>query len=410
MAAPSLSFAVIGCGSRGRTYMRIARSLGHRILAIADPSDAALATMRGIAGDPAPLEFSSGEELLTRPKLADVAVITTQDAQHFAHASAALHAGYDVLLEKPAARSAGEVEELRRLAHSLERRLILCFVLRYTPFYRTIKQAVDEGRIGRVITVQASEGVGPFHQAHSFVRGHWSKTADSTPMIIAKCCHDTDILAWIANSPCTHVSSFAAGSHFLPENAPAGATPRCTDGCPHVGSCRYDAHRYLTDMRRWVEMVRPDGADMTGDQILDWLRTSPWGRCAYHCDQDTPDHQVLAMRFENGITAGLTMTAFDTGRRIRIHGTEGILEAATHADGREPWIECRSHDGGTTPIPIPTQDSAGYAGHGGGDFGLIAALPDLLADPAPADFVDGHRIGFAADLSAREFRTVALRE
>lgn len=406
--ATSLTFAVIGCGSRGRTYMRIARELGHRIAAMADPADTALATMREIAGDDAPREFVSGEALLAEPKMADIALISTQDAQHFEQAAAALRLGYDVLLEKPAAQNSAEVAELERIAREEKRRLILCFVLRYTPFYRAIKRALDDGRIGRLITVQATEGVGPFHQAHSFVRGHWSKSAESTPMIIAKCCHDTDLLSWFAASPCVRVSSHAGCSHFRADQAPAGATLRCTDGCPHVGRCRYDAHRYLTDMRRWMEMVRPDGASMTDAEILEWLRTSPWGRCAYHCDQDTPDHQVVSMQFENGITATLTMTAFDSGRRIRLHGTEGILEAATHADGREPWIESRSHDGGITAIEIESEDSGGYAGHGGGDFGLISALPALLRDPAPAGFVDGHRIGFAADVAAREGRTLAL--
>lgn len=405
-----LSFAVIGCGSRGRTYMRIALELGHRLAAIADPCPAALATMREIAGGAPLREFASGEDLLAVPKLADIALISTQDAQHFEQARAALLLGYDVLLEKPAAQEPAEVEELDRLARETGRRLILCFVLRYTPFFRAIKQALDEGRIGRVITLHATEGVGPFHQAHSFVRGHWSKSAESTPMIIAKCSHDTDLLSWFAGAPCSHVSSFAACSHFRPEMAPPGATPRCTDGCPHTGRCRYDAHRYLTDMRRWLEMVRPDGATMTDDDITHWLRTSPWGRCAYQCDQDTPDHQVVSMRFDNDVTASLTMTAFDTGRRIRIHGTEGILDAATHADGREPWIECRSHDGIITAIPIPAEETGGYAGHGGGDFGLIQALPSLLEDSAPAGFVDGHRIGFAADRSAREKVTVRLHE
>lgn len=402
MQAP-LSIAVIGCGSRGRTYMKIARELGHRVVALADPSADARQAMRGIAGESA--EFDSGEALLAQPKLADLAVITTQDAQHFDQASTALRRGYEVLLEKPAATSAAEVDELARLAREHDRRLILCFVLRYTPFYRALKTALDAGRIGELVNIEATEGVGPWHQAHSFVRGHWSKSAESTPMIVAKCCHDTDLLAWLADSTATAVSSHAECSHFRPKKAPVGATDRCTDGCPHLGTCRYDAHRYLTDQRRWLEMVRPDGASMSDEQIRDWLRTSDWGRCAYHCGQDTPDHQVVAMRFANGITATLTMTAFDTGRRIRIHGTEGILEGALHADGREPWIECRLHEGETTAVPVEDAAAGGYGGHGGGDFGLIHALPALLAGPAE-DFTEGHRIAFAAAASAAEKRTL----
>ncbi len=381
--------------------MTIARDLGHRIHAFADPAPEAREAMGTIAGDPGPLEFETGEALLAEPRLADVAVITTQDAMHFEQASAALRRGYHVLLEKPAATSATEVDELARLAREHDRKLILCFVLRYTPFFRALKGAIDDGRIGEVLNIEATEGVGPWHQAHSFVRGHWSRTAESTPMIVAKCCHDTDLLAWLAGSTVTAVSSYAECSHFRPDRAPDGATDRCTDGCPHLGECRFDAHRYLTDQRRWLEMVRPDGPDMSDEEITDWLRTSDWGRCAYRCGQDTPDHQVVSMRFANRITASLTMTAFDTGRRIRVHGTAGILEGALHADGRGPWIECRLHEGETDAVAVEATAASGYGGHGGGDFGLIDALPELLTG-ASSDFTEGHRIAFAAAAAAEE--------
>ena len=231
-------------------------------------------------------------------------------------------------------------------------------------------------------------------------------------MIVAKCSHDIDILTWFADAPCSSVASYQACTHFHPAGAPEGATLRCTDGCPHLGTCPYDAHRYLCDQRRWLRMVRPDAETMNDDVTLDWLRTSDWGRCAYHCGQDTPDHQVVAMQFANGVTANLTMTAFDTGRRIRIHGTTGILEGAMDADGREPWIELKKHRGEVSPLTIEEPDTEGYEGHGGGDFGLIEALPGLLSatgEGRPRDFIEGHRIAFAAAQSATTRNVVHLR-
>lgn len=400
----SLTFAIVGCGSRGRTYSQIARELGHRIAAISDPDPTALEAMTALAGDPAPRVFSTGEELLAEERLADVAVIATQDAMHFGQAAAALRLGYDVLLEKPAASSLEESEELARLARENERALVVCLVLRHTPFYRTLKHCIDSGQIGEVVSIQASEGVGPWHQAHSFVRGHWSRYDTSAPMIVAKCSHDTDLLAWIADARCTAVSSRAACSYFRPENAPEGATDRCTDPCPHTGTCPFDTHRYLDEHRNWLAMVRPDTDQLDDNAIIDWLKTSNWGRCAYRCDQDTPDHQVVAMQFANGITANLTMTAFDTGRRIRVFGTRGLLEGALHADNREPWIECRLHEGGIEAVPIDEQDTGGYHGHGGGDVGLIEALPSLLANARTKgpDFLEGHRIAFTAAMAVEE--------
>lgn len=407
----SLTFVVIGCGSRGRTYTEIALKLGHRLVAVAEPAAAALAAIQAIAAPADLLSFGTGESLLDGEKLADLAIIATQDAQHFGHAAAALRLGYHVLLEKPAARSISEVEQLSQLAEQQQRKLILCFVLRYTPFFRSLKRALDAGSIGEIASIQALEGVGPWHQAHSFVRGHWSRSEKSTPMIVAKCSHDTDLLAWLAGAPCDSVSSHASCSYFRPEMAPHGATKRCSDACPQLGTCRFDAHRYLGEHRRWLAMVEPAAEEMDDDAILQWIKTSDWGRCVYHCDQDTPDHQVVGMKFANGITADLTMTAFDSGRRIRIYGSEGMLEGALHADGREAWIECRRHSGEITSVPIEEQDSDGYQGHGGGDFGLIQALPALISDQGSAgknDFIEGHRIAFAAATAADQQAVVFL--
>lgn len=392
--------------------MRIARSLGHRVAAAADPDSKARSAMTEIAADPRLRLFDTGEELLAAGKLADVALIATQDAQHFEQTKAALAAGYDILLEKPAACSAEEVEELLTLAESLGRKIVLCFVLRYTPFYQAVKRVVDSGKLGEIVTINATEGVEPWHQAHSFVRGHWAKRAESTPMIVAKCSHDTDLLSWLAASPCTAVSSHAANTFFRPESAPPGATGRCTDGCPHCGACPFDTHRYLDDQKRWLAMVYPEVEKAADAEILEWLQTSRWGRCAFRCDQDTPDHQIVAVAFENGVTATLTMTAFDAGRRLRIHGTRGILQGALGADGRPPWLEFRPHFGGEAEnVPIVETAASGYQGHGGGDFGLIEALPRLLEDPVSgaSEYIDGHRIAFAADRAAKESRTVCMK-
>lgn len=390
-----LSIAIIGCGSRGRTYARIATQLGHRITAFADPRETARDTMAEIAG-PDAIRFDDADDLLSQAPQARVAAICTQDAQHFGHASAALRQGYDLLLEKPAACTSEEVDALVDLAKAEGRRIVLCFVLRYTPFYRTIKACLDAGEIGDLISIQAAEGVGPWHYSHSYIRGHWAHSKDSTPMIVAKCSHDTDLLAWFAGSPCRVVTSYAGQSHFTKADMPEGATERCTDGCPHTGTCRFDAHRYLTDQRRWLNMVRADAEEMSDDDVTAWLKESEWGRCAWRCGHDAPDHQVVSMQFANGLTADLTMTAFDTGRRIRLYGTKGIIEGAIHADGREPWVECRLHEGETKTMEIVEPDTGGYQGHGGGDFGLIEALPSLLDSDGNEDFVEGHRIAFAA--------------
>ncbi|BDS06721.1 oxidoreductase [Oceaniferula spumae] len=407
-----LTIATCGCGSRARTYSKIARTLGDRysIVAGADPIPERLEAMREISGNDDFLAFSSADEMLEHDRLADVMIIGTQDQYHFEPAKKALEKGYHLLLEKPAAQTKEEVLELAQLAKKYDRKILLCFVLRYTPFYSKVHEVIRSGQLGDIISIHACEGVEAWHQTHSFVRGHWGKSADSTPMIIAKCSHDTDYLAWLMSSRCTSVSSFGRLSHFREENAPEGATDRCTSGCPHAapqgGTCMYDAHHYLDKNKRWLDMVFPHPTKRSDEEVLEWLKVSPWGRCAWKCDNDVVDHQVVNMDFENGATASLTMTAFDVGRSIEIFGTKGSLRGG-HAlkESTDIDMSIRDHATGETEnILLDDKAEDNYKGHGGGDFGLVNAMESIFRDEGPEsslieNSIEGILIGFAAEES-----------
>ena len=402
-----LKIAVLGCGSRGRTYSKIIASQSDRyqLTAAVDPVPERRQAVASLAAEGEILSFATAEEFFAAGKLADVLIIATQDADHFGQAITALDLGYDILLEKPAAESLDRCEEIDRHARQLGRRIALCFVLRYTPFYSIVKRLIADGKLGRIISIRTHEGVEPFHQAHSFVRGHWSRSEDSTPMIVAKCSHDADLLCWLGGAPAKSISSYGDRTWFRAENTPPGAPPRCTDGCPAAPNCIYDSHRYLTDKRRWLGMVMDGWEDADDAKVLDFLNSSPWGRCVYQCDNDVVDHQVLACELANGITATHTMTAFDCGRGIEIHGTLAALKGGDpYKEAGAPELWLRHHaDGAIEAIDIPRDEETGYAGHGGGDGGLIDALAGLFAGddalPPGLDGLAGHRLAFLAEKS-----------
>ena len=152
--------------------------------------------------------FKKREEMLSKDKLADVLIVATQDKQHIAHALAGLERGYDLILEKPVATTPEDCIAIRDAAKRLNRKVAVCYVLRYTTFYRTIKNIIYSGRIGEVVNVDAVENVGYWHQAHSFVRGNWSNCGRSSPMILQKSCHDMDILNFLIGSHCECLSFF----------------------------------------------------------------------------------------------------------------------------------------------------------------------------------------------------------
>ncbi|MEO5914569.1 MAG: Gfo/Idh/MocA family oxidoreductase [Luteolibacter sp.] len=410
-----LSVAVLGCGSRGRTYSRLIAFCGedYRLTAAADPVAVRREAVSSLGPAGQIRVFASADELFSAGKLADVLIIATQDSQHFGHAMRALELGYDILLEKPAAESLARCEEIDALARRLGRRVALCFVLRYTPFYSEVKRIIDSGKLGKIISMRTHEGVEPFHQAHSFVRGHWSRSGTSTPMIVAKCSHDADLICWLGGAGLSSISSYGDLTWYHPGNAPTGAPLRCTDGCPASESCIYDSRRYLGDKRRWLGMVM-DGFEQAADhEILEMLKVSPWGRCVYHCDNDVVDHQVLACELTNGITATHTMTSFDFGRGIEIYGTLASLKGGIpYSEAGAPELWLRHHaDGRIEPVDIPQPNNAGYAGHGGGDHGLVQALGSLFSGPERLepglDGLAGHRLAFLAEEARVTRRTIA---
>ena len=411
MTSAALRIAALGGGNRSQIYFTHAARLASSFVLVAgaDRHETRRARLREISANPDFREFPTAEALLASPRLADVLIIGTQDASHFAHASAALQAGYDLLLEKPIATSVGDVLALSRLARTLGRRVLVCHVLRYTTLYRKVQETLANGAIGELVSFEATQGLDPWHSAHSYVRGHWGIAEQSTPLTVANSCHDLDIISWIVDARCSRVSSFGGLQYFKSQHAPPGATARCTDGCPVAGSCSYDAHRYLTDRRNWLGSVFDRATTASDAEILSWLRTSKWGRCVFQCDNTTVDHQTVALEFENGVTGSLTVTAFSQGRDLALFGTKGRLLAGARvkrAEGCDVILETFD-DQKREKITVTT----GL----GMDETLMRELPAEFARPNPVDMltslersVDSHLMGFAAEESRRSGKVIHL--
>jgi len=411
-----LKLACIGCGARAQTYTELAMRRPERfaIVAGADPVPQRVEKIRRTSANPEFRAFENAQALLAQGKLADVMIVATQDGDHYEHCRGALERGYDVLLEKPIATRLDRVLEIERLAKSAGRRVMVCFVLRFAAFYRKVKQIIESGELGEIVSIQASEGVMPWHQAHSFVRGHWSVVGKSSPMILSKCCHDTDIVHWLVGRPCRRTASYGSLEFFRSDRAPAGAPARCTEGCSVAQTCPYNALRYAGDMRQpWLGLVYDRAAEASAEEIVEWLKKSSWGRCVYRCDNDAVDRQVLAMEFEGGVTGTFTMTAFARGRHIEICGTKAVLKGGeTYRDHFDTHLLLIPHEGHAQRFTVRADDG-GYELHGGGDAGLVDALygemtraPGQPLEAALESTVHSHVIAFAAEESRRSGRSI----
>jgi len=413
---------LIGAGNRGyEVYGSYA--LRHpeqiRFTVVAEPHKGRRERFAEAHGIPPERRFASWEELYARGQLAEALVNCTLDRTHLKSTLPALELGYEVLLEKPMAHTLEGSIQLVRASEDRGRLLMICHVLRYTAFFSTLHRIVTSGRLGRIVTVEHRENVAHWHMAHSFVRGNWRNSRVESPMILAKCCHDMDILYWNLG-PVRRLGSFGSLIHFRPENAPPGAPARCTDGCPAADECPWHAPRfYLREYTGWPVSVIAEDTDLEVRQRA--LETGPYGRCVYHCDNDVVDHQTVNLEFGSGASGTLFMHghSHEEGRTMRYDGTRATLRARL-GYGFGDSIEI--HDHLTGRVEEPELSSVGMeanlSGHGGGDAGLMAAfvrslrpeLGSIEGLTTSRESLESHLMAFAAEEARTEGSVVSMDE
>lgn len=393
---------LIGAGLRGGyVYSQYALDYPNefKIVAVAEPDPDRRAIFSKKHNIPKEFQFKSYKDLLKKDKIADCAMVCTQDQMHFEPVITALKKGYHVLCEKPMSPYKDEIIKMGKVAKEYDRILSICHVLRYSPFFSKIKALLVENKIGRLMTIQHIEEVGYWHHAHSFVRGNWRNSEESSPMILQKCCHDMDILLWLADSSCKKISSFGNLSYFSKENAPDGAPPYCMDGCAHYDECPFYAPRFYLEHSKAIE----DGliyavTDYTdSEHIIGALKKGPYGRCVFHSDNTVVDHQTVEIEFCNQVTASFLMTAFTNkcARRIRLMGTKGEIKGDMEAG----IIEVTEFINGTNEIiklHTPTK------GHSGSDMNMMKDFVRIIGEgrkgKTNADIsVESHLMALAAE-------------
>lgn len=420
-----LRVAIIGAGHRSVNYASYALSHPERmrVTALAEPDPVRRKMLGDLHNLPEDKRFKSYTDIAARPELADAVINGTMDRMHYPSGMALLNAGFDMLLEKPIAQTARELLDLVETAERLNRTVMVGHVLRYAPFYQTAKRLIEEGRIGKVLGLHAEENVSYHHMAVGYVRGKWNREAEETPILLAKSCHDLDILAWLMSVKPVRVASFGSRMFFREEQAPAGATARCLPDCPHRDTCIYSASINYLRSNEWDTYVWHD-LEHLGTLSLEQKRAhlekdSPFGRCVWHCDNDQLDQQRMLVEFDNGSTATFEMNTgvFRSTRELHIFGSEGELDG----DFTNGLITIRNANLDTVSFREETIDvnlvGGEVSGHGGGDSRLMedfvrACLHEEGTPPHTLirNSVNGHMIGYAALVAQREKRTVELTE
>ncbi len=414
---------VLGYGDRGRAYTRYALEHPERmqVVAIVEPDEYRREEARKTLSIPPENCFSDLETALARGKIADAVINATMDRLHVATAMPLLGLGYDMLLEKPVTSSREELVALKRRADECGCKLMVCHVLRYTPFYLRIKEILLSGEIGKIFFLDTSEMVGVAHASASYLRGKWrNRAACGSSMLLAKCCHDLDLLCWfMAGSVPETVASFGGREYFVPENAPAGAGTRCLVDCPLEPACMYSCRKLSLDNNFFPQYLlagfhKPYGEITLAERYEDLRDRSPFGECIWKTDGDVVDRQSLLLRFSDGTVAVHSMVSAVArpGRKVHIVGSKGEIDgffednaftvrlyepkSGLYTERKEVITGIREDDG-----------------HGGGDsrisedfVNLVAGEPRSVSSTVIGDSLNGHFAVFAADEAMETGRVV----
>ena len=336
----------------------------------------------------------------------DAVMVCTPENMHFEPTMQAIGRGYHVLLEKPIAQTLEECMLIAEAARKHDVLVSVCHVLRYHPYFMKIKELVDSGELGHIISINHRTSVGVDRTAHGFVRGIWRKEAVSNPMLMSKCCHDIDFLLWLTKTPCRKLTSFGSLRWFKEKNAPEGSADRCLD-CKVESRCPFSAIDLYRVRRDWIANFDVPEGKTIDEVIEDQLRHGLYGRCVYRCDNDVVDHQIVSMEMESEVTVNFSMDIFTLkdNRETHISLTEGEI------DGDETRLRVRRFRGAEETI-YDFSDLAHQPFHAGSDLNIVADFVDAIQQnrknvvTSIERSVESHRICFEAERSRKEQRTL----
>ena len=408
MGSGPVSIVAIGAGNRTSKYLEYVKRHPDRVrlVGVVELNDIRRQSVAERFGLEPSQCYADYHDFFRNPVQADAVMICTPENRHFEPAMLAIEAGCHVLLEKPIAQTLEECQAIGEAARKKGVLVSVCHVLRYHPYFMKVKELVDSGELGHIISINHRTSVGVDRAAHGFVRGIWRSERLSNPMLMSKCCHDIDFLLWLTKTPCRKLTSFGSLRWFKAKNAPEGSAERCID-CRVESRCPFSAVDLYQVRRDWIANFDVPEGKTIDDVIEDQLREGLYGRCVYHCDNDVVDHQIVSMEMESEVTINFSMDIFTLKdcRETHISLTEGEI------DGDENRLRVRRFRGAKETV----YDFSGLAHqpfHAGADLAIVADFIDAIRTgrrdlvTSIERSVESHRICFEAERSRKEQRTV----
>ena len=330
MERKRVRLTVIGVGNRARKYLHesTVNPSGSAVTCLVEPDPVRLASAQNEYGVPAGSCYSNADDFFAAGRDdVDAVMICSPDLDHYDQCMKAIEAGYDILLEKPVGITPEECRSISDAATRKGVKVQVCYVLRFHPLYRKVREIISSGALGKVISIDYTNFVGLDRALHTYVRGLWSRRETCHSVILAKCCHDLDFIFWATGSHAKKVSSTSSRLWFREENAPEGSAARCCD-CPLDATCAYSAPDMYLRRGVWISNFPVRDGETLKEALEREMREGPYGRCVFRCDNDVEDNGSLLMQMEDGSKATLSIDLFTRrdGRRATFQMSGGEIE------------------------------------------------------------------------------------
>lgn len=387
MIAEKLQIASIGFGNRARKYIKyiLEHSSTAQLCAIVESNEERLSQAKESCNLSSDNYFNSLDQLIesflsNKIKL-DAAIIATNDSTHYSIAKKLMSKGIHILLEKPMSQTAQQCNSLVKLAQEKQLVTSLCYIMRFHPYYRRIKeicQSLDLCNSAKIETIYYKVYVGINRMTHTFVRGLWSKEKESAPIFTSKCCHDVDFLLWLTNTSCAKeikiVSSDKKLSFYTEKNAPKDATTRCVI-CPIEKECKYSAVELYKRKKDWISNFIPTKDESIDEYINRELSNGCFGRCVFHCDNDVADIQTVKLKIRDiDVTIELDGVSDKDGREITIIHKDGKIIAKDYK------IQIINNDNSSETVEEDFKEISKQPYHAGADFLLVEDFIKTIRD------------------------------
>lgn len=419
---------VVGYGDRGSVYSNYAITNPNKlkIVGVVDPNP----FKRKMCQEKFNLNdnqlFDNIDDCLKSSMDCDLFINATMDQFHYEIMKKILSAKYNLLTEKPIVGNKLQLLELQKIATQNNCKVFVCHVLRYTPFYATIKQMILDNKVGKIFSIQMDEHVGIAHYGGSYVRGKWNNEEKClSSFLLAKSCHDIDIMCWLNNNTIpTEVAAFGGRYFFTRDNAPQGSTESCFD-CPIEKKCLYSALKHYIECNwssnlTWTQ-INKKLEDITLDDKINFLKNSEYGKCIFKVDDaNITDREALIVKFKDGSVGNFNQIggAPQAGRYIHIVGSLGEIVGnaesgiITYMKASRDSLIC---DKEIIDVNKNINSNFGFSGHMGGDYAIMESITNYLNGDKSSisitslnDSINSHLVVFAAEESRKDDKVVKI--